>query len=185
VTFTECESNGSRWKFKIPKITGCQISVPQVGEKAPACGKIFVSWSDWDLNCSSLGFKCEPGEFWDLEDGECKSCPPGSFSIGSGIRFDEWNHLPTGFSYSVETITLSDFGYETKVTNCSESTWKPVGNYIQSNSDDCASRLMYSAVLQTDGNISFTYRHTDNDLLFHFYVSWSLNFSFWSLFHLM
>lgn len=29
---------------------------------------------------------------------------------------------------------------------------------------------MYSAVLQTDGNISFTYRHTDNDLLFHFYI---------------
>lgn len=28
----------------------------------------------------------------------CSKCAEGSYSLGSGIKFDEWDELPAGFS---------------------------------------------------------------------------------------
>lgn len=29
---------------------------------------------------------------------ECTQCAAGSYSLGSGIRFDQWDSMPAGFS---------------------------------------------------------------------------------------
>ena len=48
-------------------------------------------------------FKCKEGEFLDLNgDQECKPCPAGTYSLGGGIRFDDWDHLPKGFTINSE-----------------------------------------------------------------------------------
>ena len=116
-------------------------------------------------------FTCNAGEFLNIKSQLCDPCPSGTYSVGDGVRFDHWSALPPGFTYSAESLTFSDFGYEVKVKDCSRSTWKPFGSYIASNTDDCASRLSYFAELKTNGSIYFEYQHTDADLLFHFYVS--------------
>jgi hypothetical protein len=38
-------------------------------------------------------------------DQECKSCPPGTYSLGDGDRFEEWNTIPDGFTSSAETFS--------------------------------------------------------------------------------
>jgi len=47
-------------------------------------------------------------------------CQPGTFSLGSGVRFDEWDKLPDGFTVNAETVTFSQYGYHSKVDNCSK-----------------------------------------------------------------
>lgn len=53
----------------------------------------------------------------------------------------------------------------------SRSVWKPAGQYIISNDDDCTSSLSYAVNLKHDGFVEFKYQHSDNDVMFHFYVS--------------
>lgn len=40
---------------------------------------------------------------------ECTRCAAGSYSLGSGIRFDQWDATPTGFS-SLVAMSLDDNG---------------------------------------------------------------------------
>jgi len=43
-------------------------------------------------------FSCEAGEFLEMSAQECTPCAAGSYSLGSGIRFDQWDSMPAGFS---------------------------------------------------------------------------------------
>ncbi|KAL0167698.1 hypothetical protein M9458_035920, partial [Cirrhinus mrigala] len=43
-------------------------------------------------------FSCEAGEFLEMSAQECTQCAAGTYSLGSGLRFDEWDDIPPGFS---------------------------------------------------------------------------------------
>ncbi|CAK8671048.1 unnamed protein product [Clavelina lepadiformis] len=153
-TYTECDSRNGRWRVQVPKNPDhCEIK----NATAPVRGK----------NCD---FSCIAGQFLDLKTQQCKECPVGTYSLGSGIRFDNWEELPDRFTSSSESIHFSPYGYHSKVHNCSLSKWSPAGHYVVSNDDDCTSSLSYVVELRQAGAVSFSYQYPDDDVIFHFYV---------------
>lgn len=69
---------------------------------------------------SILGFTCDPGHYLDLSTQTCQPCPIGTYSLGSGLRFDIWDSLPEDFTTYAETVGFSQYGYQTKVSNCDQ-----------------------------------------------------------------
>ncbi|XP_072569382.1 endosome/lysosome-associated apoptosis and autophagy regulator 1 isoform X2 [Paramormyrops kingsleyae] len=145
--YTECDVLGSRWRVAVPNKPDTCTGLPD-----PVRG----------TECS---FSCKAGEFLDMETQECQKCAAGTFSLGTGVWFDDWDHLPAGFfSYGADT------SMGTAVSNCSNSTWLPKGDYIASNSDECSSTLTYAVNLKQTGSVSFEYFYADNSVFFEFYV---------------
>lgn len=61
-------------------------------------------------------FSCREGEFLDMQSQQCQKCAAGTYSLGTGIAFDEWDTLPSGFvTHGVNT------NGEDVVTDCSKS----------------------------------------------------------------
>ncbi|XP_078092112.1 endosome/lysosome-associated apoptosis and autophagy regulator family member 2 [Mustelus asterias] len=148
--YTECDSTGSRWRVAIPKSSGKCTGLPD-----PIKGR----------ECS---FSCGSGEFLELSNQTCNKCAAGFYSLGSGIRFDEFDTLPPGFS----TVATFEEGVEsgTSSSNCNSSSWIPQGSYIASNRDDCTVSLIYSVHLKKSGSITFDYQYLDNNIFFEFFV---------------
>nr|CAB3258740.1 UPF0577 protein KIAA1324-like [Phallusia mammillata] len=153
-TFTECDDNGNRWWVQVPiKPQSCELASPEAPQHGMKCG-----------------FSCKSGHFLNLQSQQCEACPPGTYSLGSGVRFDVWNTMPEGFERYAESVTFSQYGYMTKVNNCTRSVWKTTGQYLVSNDDDCTSSLSYAVNLKQDGFVNFKYQHSDSDMMFHFYI---------------
>ncbi|XP_072097055.1 endosome/lysosome-associated apoptosis and autophagy regulator family member 2 [Mobula birostris] len=149
--YTECDSTGSRWRVAIPNENKKCAGLPE-----PIKGR----------ECS---FSCASGEFLDLSSQTCKKCSAGTYSLGSGIRFDEWDNLPPGFS-TVSTFMDDRDSTANNGVNCSLSSWIPQGSYIVSNRDDCTVSLIYSVHLKKSGSVSFDYQYVDNSIFFEFFV---------------
>lgn len=62
-------------------------------------------------------FTCSPGQYLDMETEECKPCAAGTYSLGGGERFEEWDQLPPGFKVSVEAFQ-SFFQNNEENVNC-------------------------------------------------------------------
>lgn len=58
-----------------------------------------------------VGFTCQPGGYLDIdsETQDCKPCPAGTYSLGGGALYDNWDHFPKGFSASVETFHMTRY----------------------------------------------------------------------------
>uniref|UniRef100_A0A672IIG7 Si:ch211-233h19.2 n=1 Tax=Salarias fasciatus TaxID=181472 RepID=A0A672IIG7_SALFA len=149
--YTECDSTGSRWRVAIPRSPGTCTGLP-----GPVRG----------TECT---FSCEAGEFLEMSAQECTQCAAGSYSLGSGVRFDQWDSMPAGFS-SLATNPESNLHGSDAVT-CDSSVWIPQGNYLESNRDECTVSLIYAVHLKKQGSVSFEYQYPDNNLLFEFFVS--------------
>ncbi|MBN3306960.1 K1324 protein, partial [Amia calva] len=147
--YTECDSLGSRWRVAVPHTPGICTGVPD-----PIKG----------TQCS---FSCKAGEYLEMKEQSCVKCASGTYSLGTGVRIDEWDVLPPGF-VSVGTDMEMDLG--SKHSNCSNSTWTPKGDYIASNTDECTSTLSYAVNLKQTGSVSFEYLYPDNSIFFEFYV---------------
>ncbi|XP_041348506.1 endosome/lysosome-associated apoptosis and autophagy regulator family member 2-like isoform X2 [Gigantopelta aegis] len=154
--YTECDAHGGRWRVSVPSPNKCIGGAPN----PPVRGK----------QCT---FKCKEGEYLDLSgDQECKSCPAGTYSLGGGVRFDDWDHLPKGFIISSEGFE-NTFGYHfepSKQINCSRATWQPAGNFIVALPNQCTTKLVYTTKLVEAGQVQFEYQYTDPETLFHFMV---------------
>ena len=52
-------------------------------------------------------FTCPEGHFLNIDSDkqECEKCPAGTYSMGGGVRYDDWDHLPSGFSTKAETFS--------------------------------------------------------------------------------
>ncbi|MEE6509684.1 hypothetical protein FKM82_027368 [Ascaphus truei] len=100
----------------------------------------------------------------------CSKCAVGTYSLGTGIKFDEWGKMPSGFS-NVATFmeTTAEFSGG-KPDSCDNSSWVPRGNYIESNRDDCTVSLIYAVHLKKTGSVSFEYQYLDNNILFEFFI---------------
>ncbi|BFZ10557.1 hypothetical protein BsWGS_13596 [Bradybaena similaris] len=154
--YTECDSKGGRWRVSVPKEPG--ICIPSTTPVLPMRGK-------------ECNFACSPGEYLDIQgDQQCHACPAGTYSLGGGQRFDEWNKLPPGFAVRVEPVEApSNWNSRLKHRgNCSRSEWSPRGNYIMSMAGPCPSSLLFSAKLVKAGKLSFEYQYTDIETVFYF-----------------
>uniref|UniRef100_A0A8C8Z047 Endosome-lysosome associated apoptosis and autophagy regulator 1 n=1 Tax=Prolemur simus TaxID=1328070 RepID=A0A8C8Z047_PROSS len=149
--YTACDSTGSRWRVAVPHTPGLCTSLPD-----PVKG----------TECS---FSCNAGEFLDMKDQSCKPCAEGRYSLGTGIRFDEWDELPHGFASLSANMEIDD-GLSESTENCTSSKWVPRGDYIASNTDECTATLMYAVNLKQSGTVNFEYYYPDSSIIFEFYV---------------
>nr|KAF6396910.1 hypothetical protein HJG63_007220 [Rousettus aegyptiacus] len=149
--YTACDSTGSRWRVAVPHSPGLCTSLPD-----PVKG----------TECS---FSCKAGEFLDMKDQSCKPCAEGRYSLGTGIRFDEWDELPHGFA-SLSTNMEIDESTAESTENCTLSKWVPLGDYISSNTDECTATLMYAVNLKQSGTVNFEYYYPDSSIIFEFFV---------------
>nr|XP_005901067.1 PREDICTED: UPF0577 protein KIAA1324-like homolog isoform X3 [Bos mutus] len=100
----------------------------------------------------------------------CSKCGEGTYSLGSGIKFDEWDELPAGFS-NVATFMDTVVGpSDSRPEGCNNSSWVPRGNYIESNRDDCTVSLIYAVHLKKSGYVFFEYQYVDNNIFFEFFI---------------
>uniref|UniRef100_A0A8C6QA87 Endosome-lysosome associated apoptosis and autophagy regulator 1 n=1 Tax=Nannospalax galili TaxID=1026970 RepID=A0A8C6QA87_NANGA len=149
--YTACDSTGSRWRVAVPHTPGLCTSLPD-----PVKG----------TECS---FSCNAGEFLDMKDQSCKPCAEGRYSLGTGIRFDEWDELPHGFASLSANMEVDDSVTES-TENCTSSKWVPRGDYIASNTDECTATLMYAVNLKQSGTVNFEYYYPDSSIIFEFFV---------------
>ncbi|XP_041084106.1 endosome/lysosome-associated apoptosis and autophagy regulator 1-like isoform X2 [Polyodon spathula] len=147
--YTECDSVGSRWRVAVPHTPGICTGLPD-----PVRG----------TECS---FSCKAGQFLEMKTQSCKECVEGTYSLGTGVRIDQWDTLPPGFS---NTASDPNGEYADDMANCSNSIWQPQGDYIASNTDECTATLMYAVNLKQSGSISFSYFHPDSSIFFEFFV---------------
>ncbi|XP_074420638.1 endosome/lysosome-associated apoptosis and autophagy regulator 1 isoform X2 [Larus michahellis] len=149
--YTACDSGGARWRVAVPHTPGLCTGLPD-----PVRG----------TECS---FSCKAGEFLDMQAQACRPCAEGSYSLGTGVRFDEWDEVPHGFA-NVATNLEVDEAFGDAVENCSASTWVPLGDYVASNTDECTATLMYAVSLKQSGTVSFEYIYPDSSIVFEFFV---------------
>ncbi|NXC78537.1 K1324 protein, partial [Anhinga anhinga] len=114
-------------------------------------------------------FSCKAGEFLDMKAQACKPCAEGTYSLGTGVRFDEWDEVPHGFANVATNLEVDD-GFGDVVENCTASTWVPLGDYMASNTDECTATLMYAVNLKQSGTVSFEYIYPDSSIVFEFFV---------------
>uniref|UniRef100_A0A8C7FA04 Endosome-lysosome associated apoptosis and autophagy regulator 1 n=1 Tax=Oncorhynchus kisutch TaxID=8019 RepID=A0A8C7FA04_ONCKI len=151
--YTDCDVLGSRWRVAVPNKPDTCTGLPD-----PVKG----------TQCT---FSCSEGEFLDMRSQECQKCSGGTYSLGTGVAFDEWDSMPAGFISHGMNMNIADI-----YTNCSKSphtvysTWIPKGDYIASNIDECTSTLSYAVSLKKAGTVSFEYFYPDNTIFFEFYV---------------
>ncbi|KTG01505.1 hypothetical protein cypCar_00026788 [Cyprinus carpio] len=148
--YTECDSTGSRWRVAIPHRQGSCSGLPE-----PVRG----------TDCT---FSCEAGEFLEMSSQQCTSCAAGSYSLGSGVRFDQWDSIPAGFS-SLATYMDSGGSGDDSMT-CNNSSWTAQGTHLESNRDDCTVALVYAVHLMKQGSVSFDYQYVDSNIFFEFFV---------------
>ncbi|XP_078343658.1 endosome/lysosome-associated apoptosis and autophagy regulator family member 2-like isoform X2 [Oculina patagonica] len=150
--FTECDSAEGRWRVAVPKQPdSCEAS------EVPLRQKTCI-------------YTCDPGHYVDVGSKtlECKKCPKGTYSVGGGVRFNNWEKLPTGFDSRISDEHYQGYGYDSEYfqeatgANCSKTGWTPHGDSIASPGDECTSELSYAVTLQKDGHVSFDYYFTDD-----------------------
>ncbi|CAM9832743.1 unnamed protein product [Bubo scandiacus] len=149
--YTACDSTGSRWRVAVPHTPGLCTGLPD-----PVKG----------TECS---FSCKAGEFLDMKAQACKPCAEGTYSLGTGVRFDEWDEVPHGFANVATNLEVDD-SFGDAVENCTASTWVPLGDYVASNTDECTATLMYAVNLKQSGTVSFEYIYPDSSIVFEFFV---------------
>lgn len=77
---------------------------------------------------SFVAFSCEPGNYVDVTSPtlECKKCGKGSYSVGGGVRFTNWDQLPMGFESRSSDLSYHGYGYDSEYVgeeqgvNCSQ-----------------------------------------------------------------
>uniref|UniRef100_A0A8C1G629 KIAA1324 like n=1 Tax=Cyprinus carpio TaxID=7962 RepID=A0A8C1G629_CYPCA len=147
--YTECDSTGSRWRVAIPLNPGECSGLPE-----PVQG----------TDCT---FSCKAGEFLEMSAQECTQCASGTYSLGSGLRLDEWDDIPPGFSSLATSPDNAPNGQN--ASTCSRS-WVAQGSYLESNRDECTVSLIYTVHLKKPGSVSFDYQYVDNSIFFEFFI---------------
>uniref|UniRef100_A0A8C4UBP2 Endosome-lysosome associated apoptosis and autophagy regulator 1 n=1 Tax=Falco tinnunculus TaxID=100819 RepID=A0A8C4UBP2_FALTI len=158
--------------------------MPSKAATGPVCAAAMSAVSavsshreGWDVGRATLtpprcvwaAFSCKAGEFLDMKAQACKPCAEGTYSLGTGIRFDEWDEVPHGFANVATNLEVDD-GFGDAVENCTASTWVPLGDYVASNTDECTATLMYAVNLKQSGTVSFEYIYPDSSIVFEFFV---------------
>ncbi|CAI5446907.1 unnamed protein product [Caenorhabditis angaria] len=145
-TYTNCDENGERWRVAVPRGTATQKT----------CGNLPQPQKG--LNCS---FSCPPGQYLDIDSQQCRACRAGFFSLGGGVRFEEFVTLPAGFS-------IDNFDADAAVAARQDACPKEAGWIVRDGEllyvpTPCVSRLSFSANLVRAGAVEYTYRMPRNN----------------------
>lgn len=106
----------------LPLLTAnCAISINAFFKKTTTSECQLLPFSTNRLSTlSSSAFSCASGEYLEMKNQVCSECAEGTYSLGSGIKFDEWDDLPAGFS-NVATYMDSTLGSaESKADSCAK-----------------------------------------------------------------
>uniref|UniRef100_A0A8C4QAW0 Si:ch211-233h19.2 n=1 Tax=Eptatretus burgeri TaxID=7764 RepID=A0A8C4QAW0_EPTBU len=150
--YTECDDAGTRWRVAIPI-----SSLPCTGRPDPTLG----------TNCN---FSCSVGEYLDMQNQSCARCMPGTFSLGSGVRFDDWSDIPSGFTLHSGMPDFVQHPAASGQARCQQSMWTSRGGFLMSNRDECSASLIYTANLKKAGKVTFEYQYPDAAIIFEFFV---------------
>uniref|UniRef100_A0A914CE22 Tyrosine-protein kinase ephrin type A/B receptor-like domain-containing protein n=1 Tax=Acrobeloides nanus TaxID=290746 RepID=A0A914CE22_9BILA len=149
--YTKCDQNGERWRIAVPKSHRLQCdNVP-----APSVG----------LNCS---FSCNAGQYVDLETQVCRQCPPGTYSLGNGVRYEDFTTLPSVFSIEnfeddVDQVLGQMNDNSNPFAGCSkESGWVLQNSELRYVPTTCISKLSISVHLIQKGYVEFFYKMPKN-----------------------
>uniref|UniRef100_A0A8C2ATL1 KIAA1324 like n=1 Tax=Cyprinus carpio TaxID=7962 RepID=A0A8C2ATL1_CYPCA len=118
-------------------------------------------------------FSCKAGEFLEMSAQECTQCASGTYSLGSGLRLDEWDDIPPGFSSLATSPDNAPNGQNASTCSRSvpfEESWVAQGSYLESNRDECTVSLIYTVHLKKPGSVSFDYQYVDNSIFFEFFI---------------
>ncbi|XP_065829270.1 endosome/lysosome-associated apoptosis and autophagy regulator family member 2-like isoform X2 [Oscarella lobularis] len=146
--YTECKTDGSRWRVSVPKENGACL-----GGEPPAP----------PIKGQPCDFTCGPGTYLQKEgDQECHLCPPGEYSLGGGVRYDDWDVVPEEFSQK----TVRSFDFAVEGLNCNGTKWVPWGDYIEAMGKDCAAQLILNVQLITKGKMAVVYQYPASASMF-------------------
>ncbi|RMB99524.1 hypothetical protein DUI87_24261 [Hirundo rustica rustica] len=160
--YTACDSSGSRWRVAVPHTPGLCTGLPDP-VRGTECCEILTR------NGMGSAFSCKAGEFLEMQTQTCRPCAAGTYSLGTGVRFDEWDEVPHGFANVATNLEVDD-SFGDAAENCTASTWVPLGDYVASNTDECTATLMYAVSLKQSGTVTFEYIYPDSSIVFEFFV---------------
>ncbi|XP_076357562.1 endosome/lysosome-associated apoptosis and autophagy regulator family member 2-like isoform X1 [Tachypleus tridentatus] len=153
--FTECDSFGGRWRVSVPTPNKCVSGAPSPPTRVDDCRT-----------------SCEAGTYYNRTSLDCLPCPPGTYSLGGGVKFDAWDELPKSFHVTVETFESNFRSFKQNVKgshiNCSEYAWVPMSAFIASYGGPCVTSLTYSVKLVKPGILSYSYEYVDDSIIFNF-----------------
>ncbi|CAJ0565243.1 unnamed protein product, partial [Mesorhabditis spiculigera] len=147
--YTQCSDRGERWRVAIPRDdSDCRGGVPD-----PEKG----------LNCT---FSCGPGSYLDLETQTCRLCNAGRYSLGGGIRFEEFQRLPSGFTVdnidSMADLVLQTSTQSTTIQCSAELGWLVKDTELVYLPSPCVSKLSFTTTLVRPGYVEYVYRMPKN-----------------------
>jgi len=67
-----------------------------------------------DLCCFVTDVTCGPGQYLPLGKTECSPCGPGTFSVGGGVRFEDWGEQ--GYARVKQSFTARDLAVGVALT---------------------------------------------------------------------
>uniref|UniRef100_A0A914X5D4 Tyrosine-protein kinase ephrin type A/B receptor-like domain-containing protein n=1 Tax=Plectus sambesii TaxID=2011161 RepID=A0A914X5D4_9BILA len=154
--YTSCDASGERWRVAVPRpgrVCEGNVPFPQKG-----------------LNCS---FSCSGGQYLDLKTQECRHCQAGSYSLGGGVRFEDFTDLPQGFQIENFALDgdeiLAEVGVVAQTaaasTDCAKNGgWHVKDGFLIYVPTPCFSKLSYSGHLVRPGFVEYVYRMPKNNL---------------------
>lgn len=160
--FTECDDLGGRWRVSVPRPLKCIGGAPNPPQRVDDCTT-----------------SCGAGMYLDRTRLQCVTCPRGKYSLGGGLRFNQWaGELPSGFRINSEAIEssfrakrptpLPSSPLGDSTANCSKYGWQAMSSYVVSRGGPCVSVLTYSVKLVKPGTLTYTYQYTDDTVIFNF-----------------
>ncbi|CAB3379879.1 Hypothetical predicted protein [Cloeon dipterum] len=148
---TPCDPEGGRWRVQVPTSSASHSCTLEQPRRVDSCES-----------------SCEAGQFFDLSTLSCGACPPGSYSMGGAVLFDNWDTLPQGFHTQVESFQSSFIGRFGTGVNCTAFGWQAKGDFLASVGGPCAATVTLSVRLARVGNLSYVYQYSNRDVIFDF-----------------
>lgn len=158
--YTECDGTGSRWRVAIPLSPGSCSDLPpptrgtdccESNQRASSCFHVCVH-----INitlCVGLfpAFSCSAGMFLEMSTQLCTPCAAGSYSLGSGLRFDQWDAIPAGFTSLASFLDPGPNGDDIQACN----RWRRLhqGVVTQNGLYDHSVFLLLQLVVDTAGRV--------------------------------
>lgn len=65
----------------------------------------------------AAAFSCPAGMYLEMTSQQCTPCVAGSYSLGSGLRFDQWDAIPAGFTSLASFLDPGPSGEDVQACN--------------------------------------------------------------------
>jgi hypothetical protein len=118
-------------------------------------GAVQLPQSIFGLRCD---ISCGPGQYLPLGQTRCAPCMPGTYSVGGGVRIDDWGMGGSSWP-STQHVSFTTYSQDSVDKQPKGSAWVNHGSYIDSgnntNVNDLESILELTVTLVRPGNLTF------------------------------